>query len=237
MLTIVMLPGMEGSGTFFSPLIEALGSSIETQVIAYPPDQAMNYAQLTQFVEQSLPKDSPYVLLGESFSGPIAVLIAAARPAGLQAIILVCSFVCPPIPIPKAFRNIVSTFPIRLIPKIIISRYLLGDYATKAMTARLGIAMSKVGVKVWRERLLSILNVNVKKELSEIDVPFLYLRASQDKIVPKSASEQISLLKPSIIVTEIEGAHFVLQTNPTAPASAILGFLTDFGIMPEMQRH
>jgi pimeloyl-ACP methyl ester carboxylesterase len=233
MLTIVLLPGMDGSGAFFSPSIEALGSSVATQIISYPPDQAMNYAQLTQFVEQSLPKDSPYVLLGESFSDPIAVSIAAVKPAGPQAIILVCSFVCPPILIPKAFRNIVSQFPIHLIPNKVVSRYLLGAYATKEVATRLGIAMAKVGVGVWRARLLSILNVNVKKELSEIDVPFLYLRATQDKIVPKSASELISLLKPSIIVTEIEGPHFILQTNPAASASSILGFLTNFGIIPE----
>jgi pimeloyl-ACP methyl ester carboxylesterase len=225
MLTIVLLPGMDGSGSFFTPFIEALGPSIATQVISYPYDQALNYTQLTQFVADSLPKNAPFVLLGESFSGPIAVSIAAAKPAGLQAVILVCTFVCSPIPVPKAFRNIASLVPIRLIPNKTVSRYLLGDYATEAMAARLNIAVSKVDVTVWRERLLSILNVDVREKLSEIDVPILYIRATQDKIVPKSASALISLQKQSVIVANIEGTHFVLQTNPTASAAYILKFL------------
>lgn len=230
MLKIVLLPGMDGSGTFFAPFIEALGSEFETQVISYPCDQALNYAGLTQLVVASLPKDASYIVLGESFSGPIAVLIAAAKPAGLQAIILVCSFVYSPIPIPKAFRNIASFTPVPWLPTKIVSKYLLGRYSTTEMDARLNTAMSKVDVKVWRERVLSILTVDVSKELSEIDVPILYIRASQDKIVSKSASELISLHHPSVKVAEIEGPHFILQTNPAASASYILRFLTDTGV-------
>jgi pimeloyl-ACP methyl ester carboxylesterase len=236
MLTFVLLPGMDGSGSFFSPFIEALGASVETQVISYPCDRALNYAKLTRFAEESLPKNAPFVLLGESFSGPIAISIAAAKPVGLKAVILVCTFVCSPIQIPKAFRNIASHVPIRWIPTKIVSKYLLGHYLTKTMEARLGIALSRVGVAVWRERLLSILNVNVSKELSEIDVPFLYIRASQDKIVPKSASQLISLYQPNAVIAEIEGPHFIVQANPTESASSILRFLNDSGIITEDPR-
>jgi pimeloyl-ACP methyl ester carboxylesterase len=231
MLTIVMLPGMDGSGAFFSPLIAALGSSVATQVISYPTDRALNYDQLIQLVEALLPKNSPFVLLGESFSGPIVVSVAAAKPAGLQAIILVSTFVRSPISIPKALRHIVCLFPIRLIPNNIVSRYLLGDYATKEMAAKLNIAMSRVYPKVWRERLLSILNVDVRKKLSEIDVPILTICATQDKIVSKSASALISSGKQGVVIADIEGAHFILQTNPTASAVSILKFLADFGII------
>jgi hypothetical protein len=59
----------------------------------------------------------------------------------------------------------------------------------------------------------------------------LYIRATQDKIVPKPASALISLGKQEIIVADIEGTHFILQTNPTASAAYILKILADFGII------
>lgn len=222
---------MEGSGSFFSSLIEALGSSVETQVISYPHDQALNYAQLTQFVGKSLPKDAHYVLLGESFSGPIAVAIAAEKPTGLQAIILACSFVHSPIPIPKAFRSIVSLIPASWIPAKIVSKYLLGSYATTEIEARLGKVLSKIIADVWQERLLSVLNVDLKKELSEIAVPILSIRATQDQIVPKSAAKFITHCQPNTVTAEIEGPHFILQARPTTSASCILRFLTDARIL------
>jgi pimeloyl-ACP methyl ester carboxylesterase len=229
MLTIVLLPGMEGSGLFFSRLLQVLGTSVATHVVSYPFDKALNYAELANLVEKSLPKDSPYVMLGESFSGPIAITLAAAKPVGLQAVILVGTFVCSPIPIPTALHSVASQFPIRLIPKRLITKFLLGNYSDDQLQAQLMSVLAQVSDSVWQERLRAILTVDVKKELSEIAVPILYMRATQDKIVPKSASELVFLHRPDVVIAEIAGPHFMLQTNPEASAAAILKFLRNSG--------
>lgn len=235
MLKLILLPGMEGSGEFFSPLTEALDSSIATQIVTFPQDIALNYTQLTELVKEELPKDAPYVVLGESFSGPIAVNIAASNPANLKALILVCTFVRSPIPIPKALRKLVSLFPASWAPLTLIAHFLLGKHDTQDRQAHLGKVLSQVTNRVFQERLLSILNVDVSQKLPEISVPLLYLRATQDKIVPQKASQLIVSQQPNAVIADIEGPHFLLQTQPDAAALRILAFLQGLNPAPTAQ--
>ena len=225
MLTLVLLPGMDGSGCFFEPIVNALGDSVITKIVSYPYDKPLNYAELAKIVKSSLPKKSPYVLLGESFSGPIAISLAAENPTGLQAVILVCTFVTSPIPMPSFLRTLASQFPVHLIPKAVVLWFLPGIYSGNELEARLQNVLAKVSKDVWRERLLAVLKADFKKQLSEIKVPVLYIRATQDKIVPKSASELISLHQPNMVIADIVGPHIVLQTHPEASAAVILRFL------------
>ena len=71
-LTLVLLPGLDGTGLLFEPLLAALPSSIRTQVVAYPPDQSLSLAEYAALVRKLLPKGD-VVLLAESFSGLVAL--------------------------------------------------------------------------------------------------------------------------------------------------------------------
>lgn len=233
MLTILLLPGMDGSGTFFSPFIDALGSTVKTEIISYPTDLALNYAELTQYVAQALPKEHPYILLGESFSGPIAVTLAANKPNGLRGVILVASFINSPISIPDWFIKIVCRFPVQLIPISIVAKYLLGNYANKAIKADLAKMLAQVPGKIWLTRLRAILTVNVRKEIAEINVPILCIRASQDKIVPKSATKLMTLHQRNIKIAVIKGPHFILQAKPSQTKIVLIGYFNFLGKIPQ----
>ncbi len=87
MAKLILLPGLDGTGELFAPFIEALGG-FETQVVSYPPDRAMSYAEHEAFARAKLPSDEDYVLLAESFSGPVGISIAAPAPKRLKALIL-----------------------------------------------------------------------------------------------------------------------------------------------------
>ena len=51
MTRLVLLPGLDGTGELFAPFIDALGG-FATQVVAYPPDRAMTYAEHEDFVRE-----------------------------------------------------------------------------------------------------------------------------------------------------------------------------------------
>jgi pimeloyl-[acyl-carrier protein] methyl ester esterase len=111
-LTLVLLPGMDGTDRLFAPLIEALGPDVRVQVIRYATTSTAGYRELTDFVRQALPAKGEYVLLGESFSGPIAVSIAAQAPPGLKALVLCCTFVSNPRPGLAPFRPLLPLVPL-----------------------------------------------------------------------------------------------------------------------------
>ena len=78
---LIVLPGMDATGTLHDGFINAMAArGIAASVIAYPHDRPLDYRQLLPFVQAALPRDVPFVLLGESFSGPLALAVAARAP-------------------------------------------------------------------------------------------------------------------------------------------------------------
>ena len=95
--TLVCLPGMDGSALMFRPLVEAAPPDVEVVTIGYPPGPANTYQQLLPQVQAALPDARPYYLLGWSFSGPMALLVAATRPPLLRGVVLASSFATAPV--------------------------------------------------------------------------------------------------------------------------------------------
>jgi pimeloyl-ACP methyl ester carboxylesterase len=88
---LLLLPGLDGTGALFDRFLTVLSKDIETRTIRYPDDSAMGYPELVGFVERQLSADKSY-LLAESFSGPIALEIAALQPARISGLILASTF-------------------------------------------------------------------------------------------------------------------------------------------------
>jgi pimeloyl-[acyl-carrier protein] methyl ester esterase len=82
---LLLLPGIDGTGKFLGVFAQALRPSVEPMIVSYPSDRALGYDELEALVLAALPSDRGYILLGESFSGPLAVRIAARSPPGLHA--------------------------------------------------------------------------------------------------------------------------------------------------------
>jgi len=93
--TAVLLPGLDGTGEQFGPLVDALRPDVPTVVVRYP-NAPLGYDALQQIAASALPRDGKYIVLGESFSGPIAISLAAQSPRGLLGCILCASFVRTP---------------------------------------------------------------------------------------------------------------------------------------------
>lgn len=93
---IILLPGMDGTGELLKPLAERLAAHRPTWIIRYPVDRRLDYNQLTDFVGERLPTGR-FVILGESFSGAIAIETAATNPC-VAGLILASSFARHPLP-------------------------------------------------------------------------------------------------------------------------------------------
>jgi pimeloyl-ACP methyl ester carboxylesterase len=96
-MNFVLLPGRT-EPQLFADFVAALGPEIEVIVASYPADKPLAYAELEARVRAMLPTDRNYFLLGESFSSPIAIAIAASAPPGLRGLLLCCSFARNPCP-------------------------------------------------------------------------------------------------------------------------------------------
>jgi pimeloyl-ACP methyl ester carboxylesterase len=226
-VTLVLLPGMDGTGTLFEPFVAALRDEFANKVVAYPATEPIGYEQLESVARAALPPEGPLILLGESFSGPVAVAIAASNPQRIKGLVLCCTFVRNPKPIFSAVKWLAGILPIAHLPTAVLSYFLLGRFATPALREALERALAQVAPAVFRARLKAVLSVDVSSQLDEVRVPVLYLRATRDRLISPSMSLQIARLCPQMKIHAIEGPHCLLQAAPHEAARAIAGFVRE----------
>lgn len=222
MSTLVLLPGMDGTGRLFGPFVEALGAGTRTIVVPYPADEALGPRDLERIARSHLPADTPFVLLGESFSGPIAVAIAASPPPGLRGLVLCCSFASSPRPSLRWLGPLTGVLP--LGAGALLHRALLGRFATPGRRRELTEAIAAVAPGVLRKRLRAVLATDVVAPLARVRVPVLCLRATEDLVVPRAATEGILRALPTARLAEVDGPHLLLQTRPDDGAKLVADF-------------
>jgi pimeloyl-ACP methyl ester carboxylesterase len=222
--TLVLLPGMDGTGRLFAPLVAALAPDIDCIVGSYP-DSAPDYTAHLRHAQTFLPRDRPYAVLGESFSGPIAIRLGADPPPLLRGLILGASFLRSPRTPLRLLRSALQFLPAFRPPSFISNYFLLGGFATLALKALHGDALTHASPRAMHARLELIGSVDVRPEARSLRLPCLYLRASDDRLVPATAAEQVLAGVPGAKLVEIRAPHLMLQVNPGDAARAIRGFL------------
>jgi pimeloyl-ACP methyl ester carboxylesterase len=221
---LVLLPGMDGTGVMFGPFVEALGASLATQVVRYPAALS-SYAACAHFVRTQLPKDRPFLLLGESFSGPVAIALAAEHPPGLLGLVLCSTFARNPHRGLGWLAPLVMMLPPQRLSNSMLRFLLLGRWATAELVRLMRTMMVGVPASSMKGRLLAINTVDHTTLLASLRVPVLALCASQDRLVPKAATTWIRAHLPNLDIVTLQGPHWLLQARPEAAAQAITAFL------------
>jgi pimeloyl-ACP methyl ester carboxylesterase len=132
-VTLVLLPGMDGTGQLFPPFVAAIGNRFSVKVVGYAVSETLGYSELESVVRSALPADGPFVILGESFSGPIAVAVAASRPQGLIGLVVCCAFVRNPRPRLHSLNFLIGALPTGSLFIRAAGTALLGRFSTPAL--------------------------------------------------------------------------------------------------------
>ena len=230
MTALVVLPGLDGTATLHTEFAASVGPAFTSvAVIPYPPDKPLDYDALEALVRAQLPLDTPFVLLGESFSGPIALSIAANPPPNLVGLVLSTTFAKSPAPLLSPFSVLARIAPVRALPFSLLSWLLLSRWATPQLETSLQDALLAVSPAVLRFRAAAAIQANVSAGLVAISAPALYLRASHDRLLSSAASRHILSAIPQCTVVDIAGPHLLLQAVPKDCAFAVTSFVRHLG--------
>ncbi len=225
--TLVLLPGLDGTGDFFQPLLESLGTQVRTRVVRYPVDGGRDYATCMELARAALPTDEPYVLLGESFSGPIAIELAAQAPTGLVGIILCASFACNPRPRLSFIRPLLPYMPLHgSRSSVAFSRFLvLGRWITPAIRELHLKILRSVPAATLQARILAVADCDARAALERVRLPILCLAARHDRLIPRSATRAIQKHSATARVVVLDAPHCLLQCVPGEAVRQIREFL------------
>lgn len=229
--TLVLLPGLDGTGIFFGPLLRHLPAWIDPVIIAYPASGNNDYPDLLPVVMREVAALESFAILGWSFGGPLALMVASRRPSNVSGVILCGSFVTPPRPSLVPFRSVLTAPVIAVVRAIRRMRLLIPGSATSEFRRAKALTWKSVGSKELASRSRAALGVDVRQELCECPAHVMYLASSHDEVIPHAILDEILALAPQTRAMEIKGPHFALFTNPVDSAACIADFLyeTDRG--------
>ncbi len=214
-IRIVLLPGLHGTEALFQDFVASTPPGYEVSTIAFPVLEPLPYQDLTDLVYGRVLGDgSRLILLGESFSGPLALFVAERKPPGLSGVILAASFVLPPA------RSWVRLLPWKTCFRVVnaLTKRLVGPSRVNGSVSVVGQIireLHKVSPSVLADRVRSILHVNASNALIHCPVPILYLTGTKDLIVRQKCLRDIYRFRPDIHVRSIPSHHFLLQSVPS----------------------
>jgi pimeloyl-ACP methyl ester carboxylesterase len=195
--------------------------------VEYPSSGPHDYQGLLPRVREACAGLENYFVLGWSFSGPLALMMAAEAPSGLRGAILCSSFVRAPWPPLRWAIHAVAGPAARLYPLCSRALAAMGRYESADLRQDLDEIGRRVPPEVFAARVRAVMKVDARDVARTCPVRLLYLAASTDIVVPRWNAASVEAAVPGAVVATIPGPHLALRTNPAAAAAEVARFMMD----------
>ena len=221
---IVLLPGLDGTGRLFLPLLSCVDDPSSLLVVRYQ-DLPADLDQLTEQAEAMIPEGQAVILIAESFSSLVALRLLERGKLQIAGILFFAGFARAPCPL---LLNLARFVPATLI-KIFSTNPLL--VRLFFLTNKMPLSVFDLYLDVVRGLPSEVLKDRIRllhgaKNLPSIrtDIPFGQLRIRGDLLVSKRSTTDLRTLNPALFIWEVDGTHFFLQTNPEKSLQIIREF-------------
>ena len=219
---IVLLPGLDGTGDLFDPLAARLADEFTVKVVRYPNDPTLGYAGYAELVRTVIGTREVF-LLGESFSGPIAVRVATQLGQQIKGLMLAATFLKSPQP-RWLIRQGARADP-EATPKKIRDAILMGSYGDDELRKKVDQIVRNLSRPVREARLKAIAEVDVRDDFAKLDCPVLALWGARG-VIPKWY-DAVAIWKEwasDVRGEEIDSGHMLAEEAPEATYQALRNF-------------
>ena len=207
----ILLPGTDGTGRFFADLRHAL-PGYDVEVFAYPQYGSQSYERLGRLILPSLPRDRNYVLIGESFGGPLALWLAIHARHKPVKIVFGASFAASPFGL--IGRLIVPLLGIGLVLPLWTWQInvILFNNRNRQMAETVHQMVKSIPRSVLLDRVRAVLTCDMRGGLSQIAMPVLCLNAARDRLLQSWLPRGFHGL-PDATTVAVDLPHMIFQSD------------------------
>jgi len=224
-VTLVLLPGLDGTEIFFGPLIAALPNWIRPLVVNYPESGPCTYDELEQRVEAAVSGLDACIVFGWSFGGPLALRLARTRPALVRGVVLCASFVRAPRPELVRWRFAAVTPVIWTLRALWRTRLLFRRFGSPAFVRAKGETWRRVSARALAARARAALRVDARVDLATCKAPILCIQFTRDHAVPRHNTREILAGARAAELVTFEGHHLAMFEQAEHVAAALARFV------------
>lgn len=224
-ITVVLLPGLDGTRAFLETVLHQLRERHPVRVVEFPPNGPNDYRTLLTHVRHATADLKEFAVIGFSFSGPLAVMLADAEPERVLAIVLAATFVRWPRP---ELRSLQPLFRTPTIWTIRLLRRVPGWFGAGASDRRRRAQTTtwmQVPARTIARRVRAMATVDVSQPLMHCARPVMSLRFMDDRAVPVENALEIRRCCPRAEIADVQGSHLSMLDHPQRLADPVLRFL------------
>ena len=214
---VVLLPGLHGSVALFESFVALAPPWARCRPVALPSDGAQTFSSLAERLAPALQSLEGFVLVAESFSGPIASRLT--RILGTKVCLLV---LCNPLTVAPV------RLPARLSARLMRSAFCPAWAVSLAMAG----SDSELGQHILREvrnlpasaleQRLNAAFAAVGQDIAEhVSAPLLAILGTGDRLIPPFLSRPVLSAVPYSTLVELKAPHLVVQAKPAEVWAAI----------------
>ncbi len=231
--TLVLLPGLDGTGDLFAPFVAQL-RGIETVVVRYPGDRYLDVAAQAERAVATLNGRSDLILLGESYSGRVAIEVSRRIPNAIRGFVFTASFLSNPAPLPAWTAATLADALFRLpLPDAAVRAMLAGGDAPDTLVHEVQAAVRSVAPEVFAARVRDVLRSTPPDPRGVPRVPTLYLAGRADRLVATRSVQDFRDLGLDVEVATLDAPHLLLQRAPEATGERLAAFLAALPADPQ----
>lgn len=220
-----LIPGLHGTTALFEPFRAMAPQGFHCQAIPLPTGGDQGPDALAVRMAETLPKAERFVLVAESFGGPVAARLAEHFPDRVILLVLSNPLTAVPVPFPAGLAQ--SLMHSRLLPSCAVAFMMAGG--DRALTAALLREARSLPPETLKGRLAAASRAKRNYIPEHASYRMLTLLGSSDRLISPSTSRKVLAPIPNNLVVEIDAPHLLLQTRPAEAWQAILRELGSLG--------
>lgn len=216
---IILLPGLDGDGFYFGPLVSKLQKHCSCRIISYPP-HLLTYDELCLYIASKLENVPNCIIVAESFGGPLGVKLAHALKERAKALILCATYCRSPFPA-FVLKRLAQIYPYLIHSKIAepaLNFFLFNGEAPEKTRQVLAILRSQPD-NIITQRMREIAPFDMRSDVKALTIPCMIIHAKEDRLVWKSGFESTHT------TTCINGPHELGGSRADEVAKAITDFI------------
>ena len=222
------LPGLHGTDALFDGLRDHLPKETECEWVNLPTKGKQDYGKLSKWLDEELPRlrGQKRLLIAESFSGPLALMLASRRKDEVAGIVLAAGFCDAPMNPGIALLPLRPLFMVKP-PRKALEHFLIGNDASEAEIEALKQTIQSIPSSTLSKRVRAVLEFDEGDAPQLKGLPMLILQAHNDNLIPWEAQQRLEARYPEARTHWIESPHMILQRHPKACLEKIHGFAAD----------
>lgn len=218
-MKIILLPGLDGTGSLFKGLLEALPNELDVDVIS------LNNLEGESYVNQAKELANKYAcidvtLIAESYSGRLAYEWCGLSNSRVRSLVFLASFISPP----SLISKLAGYLPVSLLKPHRLNRYLMSKlgFAGKGSAEHVNQvfqSLERTDNHKLKQRLRNISQLDAPTAIHTI--PSIYIQPSNDYLVGKNVVAILASRFHNLAVEQLTGGHFIGQSAPQECAKII----------------